>query len=200
MTAPNPVLWKIPESLTGERVVVRAYRDDDAPSIWEMVETSRSHLTPWMPWVKDHTTPEFSRTYIRKSQAQWLTREDFAMGIFRRDDGRIVGATGVHRIDWSVPAMEIGYWVRPEEQGKGYVTEAVTLLRAFAFEHLRAERLAIMCNARNTRSAAVPRRLGFRHEGTLRCDRRDVGGALRDTEVFAMTRADFDALLKRESR
>jgi RimJ/RimL family protein N-acetyltransferase len=196
----DPLLLDIPAELAGERVLLRALRDEDAPAIWEMVEASRAHLEPWMPWVHEHRSPEFSQAYVRRMQGKWTLREDFVMGIFREGDGRMVGNTGIHRIDWSVPSMEIGYWVRPEEQGKGYISEAVSLLRAFAFNHLRAERLTIMCNSRNVRSAAVPRRLGFRHEGTLRGERRDVGGVLRDTELFAMTRADFETWLSQEAR
>ena len=72
--------------------------------------------------------------------------------------------------------------------------EAVRLVTTLAFDHLRAERVTILCGSRNLRSAAVPRRVGFVHEATLRCERRDGDGSLRDTELFALTRADFESL------
>jgi RimJ/RimL family protein N-acetyltransferase len=56
---------------------------------------------------------------------------------------------------------------------------------------LRAERVTIRCNSKNLRSAAVPRRAGFVHEATMRNERRDADGQLGDTELFAMTHADF---------
>ena len=92
--------------------------------------------------------------------------------------------------------MEIGYWIRPDAEGHGYVTDAVTLITRFAFDHLRAGRVTIVCDRRNTRSAAVAPRAGFIHEATLRQECRGVDGNLCDTELFAMTRADFD---KRQS-
>ena len=190
----NAVLLDLPTELRGERVVLRAFRDDDAPALWEAVDSSRAHLKPWMPWVNDHNCVDFSREYVRKIQAKWTLREDFPMGIWQLADGRLLGASGLHRIDWSVPAMEAGYWLRPDAEGNGYATEAVRLLIRFAFEHLRAERLEIRCDADNLRSAAVPRRAGLTHEATLRRARRNADNELGDTMVFAMTRADFEKL------
>jgi RimJ/RimL family protein N-acetyltransferase len=96
----------------------------------------------------------------------------------------------LHRFDWTVPAMEIGYWLRPDAEGKGYVSEMVKLITAFAFTHLMAERVEIRCDAVNKRSAAVPRRLGFKQEALLRGSRRNIDGVLGDTLVFAMIRTD----------
>jgi RimJ/RimL family protein N-acetyltransferase len=188
----KPILLDVPAELIGERIDLRAFGDDHAPALWDAVDASREHLKPWMPWVHDHNSAEFAREYVRRMQAKWILREDMPMGIWRKEDNQLLGASGLHRIDWAIPAMEIGYWLRPDAQGNGYVTEAVNLITQFAFRHLLAERVTIRCNSKNLRSAAVPRRAGFVHEATMRHERRDAEGHLGDTELFAMTRADFD--------
>jgi RimJ/RimL family protein N-acetyltransferase len=190
----NPILLDVPLELRGERILLRRFRDEDAPALWGAVEASRQHLQRWMPWVNDHNSQDFSREYIRKMQARWALREDFPMGIWRLADNTLLGSTGIHRIDWSVPAMEAGYWLRPDAEGHGYVTDAVRLVTTFAFVHLQAERLEIRCDSQNTRSAAVPKRLNFAHEATLRCSRRNTDGTLGDSYIFAITRADFKKL------
>ena len=190
----NPLLLDFPAELRGERVLLRPFRDEDAPALWSTVDASREHLKPWMPWVNDHNSVDFSREYIRKMQAKWILREDMLMGIWNFADNRLLGATGLHRIDWTVPAMETGYWLHPEAEGHGYATEASRLMMTLAFAHLGAERLEIRCDTRNLRSAAVPKRLQYVHEATLRRDRRDAGHALGDSHVFALTRADFEKL------
>ena len=191
----NPILLDFPNELSGARIVVRPYVESDAPALWDAIEASRTHLAPWMPWLTDWKEPEFARVVIRKNAAKWIMREDLTMGMFERRgenaSGRLLGGCGLHRFDWSVPAMEIGYWLRPDAEGKGYVSEMVKLLTGFAFAHLKAERVEIRCDAVNTRSAAVPRRLGFKEEALLRSSRRNVEGVLGDTLVFAMTRADY---------
>ena len=65
--------------------------------------------------------------------ARYLLREDLAMFIFERDvmgrEGRFLGGTGLHRIDWTLRSFEIGYWRRKGFGGHGYVTEAARGLR-----------------------------------------------------------------------
>lgn len=114
------------------------------------------------------------------------------VGLWDRATGHYLGGSGLHRIDWSVPALEIGYWLRTSAWGKGYASEAVRLLCEFAFESLRANRVEIRCDALNTRSMAVPTRLGFVQEALLRRECRDGNGELRDTLIFAMTPEDYD--------
>jgi RimJ/RimL family protein N-acetyltransferase len=188
----NAIRLDIPSELIGERIVLRAFCDNDAPHLWNAVDTSREHLKRWMPWVNEHNSLDFSRDYVRRMQAKWILREDLPMGIWRKADNHLLGATGLHRIDWTIPAMEIGYWLRADAEGNGYTTEAVKLITAFAFGHLLAERVTIVCDSKNSRSAGVPPRAGFTHEATMRNERRDTNGDLSDTELFAMTRAGFD--------
>lgn len=123
--------------------------------------------------------------------AQWLTREALMVGIWDRATGRYLGGSGLHRIDWAVPAFEIGYWLRTSAWGQGYVSETVRVLCRFAFETLHANRVEIRCDGGNERSLAVPRRLGFAQEATLRNETRDSSDNLRDTVIFAMTPADY---------
>jgi ribosomal-protein-serine acetyltransferase len=105
---------------------------------------------------------------------------------FLKGSDTLVVSSGLHRIDWDVPRFEIGYWARTPYTGQGYVTETVRGLTNFAFHTLEAKRVEIRCDANNERSAAVARRAGFTHEGTLRFEARDhLTKELRDTVIFA---------------
>jgi RimJ/RimL family protein N-acetyltransferase len=120
-----------------------------------------------------------------------MLRTEFSMGIFARETGSFLGGAGLHIQSWDIPAFEIGYWIRKSAEGHGYVSEAARLLTTFAFEGLGAQRLVIRCDARNTRSAAIPRRLGYVLEGTHRRADLDPEGQPRDTMVFAMLREEY---------
>jgi RimJ/RimL family protein N-acetyltransferase len=113
------------------------------------------------------------------------------MMILLKGTGTIIGGTGLHRIEWSVPKFEIGYWVRTGYGGQGFITEAVNGLTQFAFDTLGARRIEIRCDVRNVRSANVARRAGYPLEATFRHDARDhINGKLRDTYIFAKVRPD----------
>ncbi|HVN36062.1 MAG TPA: GNAT family N-acetyltransferase [Casimicrobiaceae bacterium] len=191
---PNPLLIDIPEELTGPRVRARRYREGDGATVAAAVAESRDRLVAAaMPWVQEWDDPNQPTIFVRRAQAQWAAREGFLLGLWDRASDDFLGSSGVHRIDWSVPNVEIGYWLRSQYEGVGLMTEAVAMIAAFAFDALRAQRVRIRCDARNARSAAVPRRLGFVHEATLRNDARNADGTLRDTFEFGLTPEEFHA-------
>lgn len=186
-----PILRDLPTELVGERILIRPLHPGDGAAIFEAVEESREQTSPWLPWVAKTLAANDSEEAVRRSMARWALREDLMVGIYNRATGRYLGGSGLHRMDWTVPSFEIGYWLRTSAWGQGYVTEAVQVLCRFAFETLGANRVEILCDAKNARSAAVPKRLGFTQEALLRNECRDGAGELRDTLIFALTPDDY---------
>jgi RimJ/RimL family protein N-acetyltransferase len=176
--------------LRGERVLVRPWRESDAQELFAAVVASREHLLPWLPWALTYERVEDALDFILRAKSWWLLRETMAVGLWDASTGGLVGGIGLHPRDWSVPSFEIGYWLRQASEGRGYVTEAVKLLTDYAFATYGAHRVFIRCDARNTRSAAVPERLGFRREAHLRNDSLAYAGVLRDTLIYALTPDD----------
>jgi len=64
-----------------------------------------------------------------------------------------------------------------------------------AFRDLGVERVEIFAEPRNTRSRAVPERLGFRREGTLRHVAK-LNNRFVDHVVYALLREEWKALKK----
>lgn len=195
----SPILRDLPTELIGERVIVRPYRPGDGQAVWEAVEESREHILPWLPWGDTHRSPSDSEAFVRRSYARWLTREDLSLSIWHRKSGTYLGGSGLHRMNWDVPSFEIGYWLRRSAVGQGYMTEAVRLICGMAFETLGANRVFIRAATANHRSAAIPPRLGFTLEGTLRSSTRNTRGELCDMLMFAMTPAEYAQRLRGKS-
>jgi len=77
--------------------------------------------------------------------------------------------------------------------GRGFATEATRRIADVAFDELGAERVAIWCDARSERSAAVTTRAGFEPEARLRHNRLGADGQLSDSLCFAGLRfVDID--------
>ena len=190
----EPLLIDVPESVQTPRLVLRCPRAGDGATINPAIHETLDALQAWMPWSRPAPTVEQTETWCRKSAAEFIARTNLAMVMFRRDAdgsaGEFVGNTGFHNIDWAVPRLEIGYWVRRRFEGQGYVTEAVRALAAFAVDTLNAERVEVRADVRNERSWRVAERAGFRLEGVLRRDSRDPDGGVRDTRVYARVRGD----------
>jgi RimJ/RimL family protein N-acetyltransferase len=185
-----PLLRDFPDQFESERLIIRIPRPGDGAVINEATLESLDNLRPWMTWADPVPTVEDTETVVRTAAANFIHRSDFMLLLFRKSDGLFVGGSGLHRIDWSVPCFEIGYWVRASLEGQGYVTEAVNRITSFTFDVLGAQRIEIRCDARNTRSAAVAQRAGYTQEARLRHQSRDVYGELCDTLIFAKISTD----------
>lgn len=183
----KPILRDFPHSFETERLTIRCPLPGDGPELNAALLETWESLRQWMPWAGgEKPTVEESEANVRNAYTKFLTREDLRLSLFLKGTETLVGGSGLHRIDWSVPKFEIGYWVRKRYEGHGYITEAVAGISDFAIRELGAKRIEIQCDALNERSAAVPRRLGFNLEGILKNDdRHHLTGELRDTMIFA---------------
>lgn len=96
--------------------------------------------------------------------------------------GELVGCCGVD--DWTgEDVAQFGYWLAAPARGQGYATRAALLMTRCLFEQ-GAARVFLTIVAENHGSAAVARRAGFEHEGTMR-DHGIWKGQRRDVMVFA---------------
>jgi ribosomal-protein-serine acetyltransferase len=80
----------------------------------------------------------------------------------------MAGVVGYNRIDWQNRVGYIGYWLAENYQGKGLMTSSCRAVIDYGFHSLNLNRMVIAAATENHRSRAVPERLGFIHEGTLR--------------------------------
>lgn len=186
----NPILKDFPAHFETERLLVRCPQSGDGVAMFEAIVESRAELVPWMAWASKNQHVDETEEYVRRAQANWLMRTALPMLVYRKSDGSFVGGSGLHHIEWDVPAFEIGYWQRTKCRGQGYITEAVNGLTAFCREVLGARRIVIRCDTLNTRSKRVAERAGFALEATVRSTYREPGGQLRDDFVFSKTWPD----------
>jgi ribosomal-protein-serine acetyltransferase len=84
---------------------------------------------------------------------------------------------------------EIGCWLEPAGTGRGLITRAVGLLIDWAIRTRGLSRIEWRCRPDNVASAAVARRLGMRHEATLRSSF-PYAGVRHDTQIWALLAED----------
>jgi len=182
----DPLLLDLPAEIQTRRLSIVPPAPGDGPELNRAIAESFAELHAWMPWAAEMPTVVESEHFVREAAARYLRREELPMFMRKRGGREFVGATGLHRINWTVPRFEIGYWCRTSMVGHGYVSEAVVALTRFAFETLRAARVEIRTDSDNERSWRIAERLGFVLEGVLQRDDRTAQGELRDTRLYAM--------------
>jgi RimJ/RimL family protein N-acetyltransferase len=157
----------------------------------EAIMASLKSLRPWMPWAaQEPESVDAKAQRLRGFRASFDEDRDFISGIFSPDESRVLGGTGLHRRVGD-GAREIGYWIHAAHVGQGYATEAAAGLTRVAFEVDQVRRVEIQCDPTNERSAAVPRKLGYMHDATLRRRALTVEGEPRDSMIWSLLREEY---------
>lgn len=179
-----------PPRIETPRVVLRPWRADDAAVLQRIVLHNVEHLGRWMPWAtaEAHADVAVIAARLQGFADDFTAGRDWAYVMETCDDATLLGAVGLHpRL--GPDALEIGYWIRADRSGQGYVTESVAALIDAVFATCDIARIEIRCDPNNHPSAAIPRRLGFHHVTTLVGDAPDPG-MVRETMVWARARGD----------
>jgi RimJ/RimL family protein N-acetyltransferase len=184
---------EIPEAIETARLQLRATRNGHAQQVHAAVVESLAQLRLWMPWAQPAPSADDTAAHCRNCEQKWLSREILDFCFFDRDSGELVGKGGLHTIDWDVPRLEIGYWIRSARVARGYATEACVGMAAFARDRLGAHRIEITSDARNAPSRRVAEKSGFTLEGVMASRRRDADGRLADACMYAMVFAESGA-------
>lgn len=192
MADANPqVAYRIDTS----RTVVRCPNPEDAPLLAAAINASRAHLRPWMPWARgEPQTLAEQVELLRRFRGEFDLDQDYKYSIFNPEETQIIGGCGLHaRIGEG--AREIGYWIHVDFIKQGYCTEVTCALTKVAFELLGLNRVEIRCDPENKASAAIPMKIGYTHEATLR--KRWVEGEEepRDTMIWTLFADEYTASL-----
>jgi RimJ/RimL family protein N-acetyltransferase len=165
----------VPAEITTPRFVLRPWRATDAPALLPVLEANWTHLAPWIPARVATPVPVTElATRLAGFGNDFATAKEWRYGLFAPDATTVLGEAGIYpraasgRVDYAEATfVELGYWLRADETGKGLVTEAMHSLLEVVEKLAHVSHVEIRCDARNAPSAAVPKRLGFRLAATI---------------------------------
>ena len=175
----------LPKEIRCSRLVLLSPQLSYAPLLHRAIAESVQELQQWMHWAQPLPSRALIESYLLESHRRFLAREEFLYLIFDPQKKSVIGGLGVHRIDWSIPMAEFGYWLHKDYWGQGLMNEALSKLLLDCFDILELVRVEIRCGVENKNSQAVANRLGFSLDGVLVKQRREVSGKLSDTMVFS---------------
>ena len=171
-----------------DELELRLLNTRDAPALFALVEANRSYLRQWLPWLDSNRVEQDTLGFITWARRQFADTKDVVAGMWYR--GALVGVVGLHGINAANSSASIGYWIAQNWQGRGIVTRSTRAIVDYGFRELQLNRIEIRCAAGNARSCAVPVRLGFTREGTLREAER-LYDRFEASVVFGVLRAEW---------
>jgi RimJ/RimL family protein N-acetyltransferase len=150
--------------LRTDRLVIRRFHPDDAVTF--AAYRSDPDVARYQDW--DSCTPQQADDFVREMAVAHpgVPGEWFQFAIADKESDEHLGDVGLG-VDAEHPSRaELGFTLATAHQGKGYATEAVTRVIAYAFEQLEAESVFAVADARNDASIALLERIGMRRTTT----------------------------------
>lgn len=162
---------------------IHPFHPDDTATLFALLERNRARLRPWLhPYTLPETYEaarkytiacffnalgdpmkaffEYADYFDELGQYFPATRPTLDLGIWQND--HLIGMVSRGWLPDSATAMEFGYWITEEKEGQGIITQCVEALMNDACANTDVTRFVIGCARENTRSRAVPERLGYR--------------------------------------
>ena len=150
--------------LIGTKVYLRPLESEDAPLL--------------VPWVNDvevtRTLASFHRPLNLQTEVEFIERsrkdeQVVVFGIAAKKTDMLIGATGLHQINWRDRHAEFGIFIGQKSAwGQGYGTEVTVLITGYAFETLNLHRVWLRVQEDNVRGVKAYEKVGFHQEGILR--------------------------------
>lgn len=176
-----------PEEFSTERLVMRRVTDDDLEDFYAFA--SQPEVGPRAGWAP-HKNIEESRRLLE----EFKTHKHY-FAITRKGEGRMIGSIeAMPRRDDKFPnsIKEIGFVLRKEDWGKGYMTEALKGMIKYCFTSLGCELLQCGYFEPNQASGSVQRKCGFITDGRVRMFARWIDGAPCDLICSSLSREQWE--------
>jgi RimJ/RimL family protein N-acetyltransferase len=183
----------MPTELRTARLLLRPWRTDDALALKPILERDIAHLGPWIPAhvAQPAPLPELEER-LAGFAADFANDLKWRYALVTLDTATLLGEVGLFprsptgRVPFAdADRVELGYWLRSDATGHGFVSEAARVLLDVAAGLPEFSCVEIRCDARNAPSAAIPRRFGFRLAATEPL-RAPTGDRVSDLQIWEL--------------
>lgn len=179
-----------PVRVHGHSVSLREFEPSDLEAVHRYASDDRVvRFLTWGPNTRQDTERFLQQAMTSATSAP---RHTYELAVIRNDTGELIGGARLG-VDPAHRRGEIGYVLRRDQWGRGYGTEAASLLLRLGFAELKLHRIYATCAPDNAASRRVLEKVGMRLEGHLR-HHFLVRGRWRDALLYAILEDEWCAL------
>jgi ribosomal-protein-serine acetyltransferase len=172
-----------------EETELRLIDLSNSEELFQLLDANRAHIRPWHPWIDILRTVTDVERAIVVWQQQHVMNRGFYAGIWFK--GCFCGMVNHLDVDWTNHRTSLSYWLDAAHQRQGIMTASCRAMLDHGFNTWRLNRVTIECATHNTRSRAIPERLGFKFEGVIR-EVEWLHDRYVDHAVYSMLRSDYE--------
>ena len=174
-------------NLESERLTFREFSINDAEDFFYI----RSH-TQVMDFMdsRKHTSVKDSENEIIKIQQSFKEKSGLNWAIVEKSSSIFIGYFGYWRLIPGHCRGEIGYALKPESWGRGYMAETFDTLIPFGFKDLHLHSIEANVNPHNVNSIKVLKKFGFKKEAFFR-ENYLFEGEFKDSVIYCLLESDL---------
>jgi [ribosomal protein S5]-alanine N-acetyltransferase len=175
-----------------KRLILRPPRKDDWKDLVEGandIQISKMVTSIPYPYKKKNAL-----WWIKDVTKRWKKKEkdDYTFYIELKKEHKVIGATGIHKVDYINKKAKTGSWINRKYWRNGYILEAKIPILDFIFNKLKLEKVETEAFVENKASNAMSKKLGFKYEGTKR---RSVSskatGKIHDENIYGLLKEEW---------
>jgi RimJ/RimL family protein N-acetyltransferase len=171
--------------LITERLVLRPYEAKDLLQRFAVRPDYYKYLA--LPELTPESVAAFFSERLEEQERGEPKRVTFA--IEAKVLGHMIGAIRIEVRDVVHQSGDLGFALDSEQQGHGYMTEALQCVLTFGFDDFKLHRIWATADIENEKSWRLLERAGMKREGLMREDK-VVRGAWRDSYLYAILEED----------
>ncbi len=174
----SPYIVKVDAHIT-----LRIRTKRDALQIFTLVKQNKDHLSKFLSWVSKTKTVSDSENFIARKLKDFKSGDSCDFGVFY--DNKMIGSAGYNKINNIDKIGDIGYWVSKEYEGRGIMSKVIAKVIEIGKKKYKLHRIQIRMDVKNKKSQAIPKRLGFIYESTMK-DATLRDGKFHDMEMWVL--------------
>ncbi len=176
--------------MEGKNIILRPLKEKDLEDFFRFKEKLR--LSGSILFFDDLSS-EFKFKQKFAKTGFWEDLEGSTLLLDRKE--RMLGFISFHRIHFT-ETLDLSFYIfRPEDRGKGFMSEALLLFSQYLFSTKKINRLQLHIPNYNRAAMAVAQKCGFSFEGILR-EALFCKGQYVDLCLYALLRNDVKSLGK----
>lgn len=173
--------------LESERLFYRRTTKEDIEEFFYI--QLNPNLRKYLGTTKIGNNPVKNLKYFDESKYNELNF--YRWTIVKKEDSKLLGTIYLNIHDEKAKIAGIDYWIREDEWGNGFVTEASKTILDFSFNELKLNRIE-SCGAKdNPGTWKVMEKIGLKYEGTRKNAMFYYYGGIQDLVMYGLTREEY---------
>ena len=182
------------QTIETERLLLKAQTIKEQRRLWEILmipEVNRYYLTVPQKFRKKLSSWPEQEDFYKQAMQQANELNVFEWRIFLKDTNTCIGKISCNETGIDPNIRDVGWYIDPDFQGKGYGTEAAKAMIDFMFYKAEIEKIITGAAIYNQASWKIMEHLGFERQKDTKMIQYTFSDKLTEDYIYVLTKEKY---------